>query len=266
MMKPFLSLALVFGALCPVVYAQAPAAAPVYDAVTIKPNKTGSGRTSISTDDGRFHAENVSLLQLAAYAYDIRTGLISGFTGWADSARFDINAKQIDYDPKVKETKEQHQEMMAALLAERFHLKVHVEVKDLPVYDLVVAKDGPRFKESPAPPPDPDDPKKSSGRGNTSVNGHNGNIELTATAIPVAGLVGSLSNQIDRTVIDKTGLKSEYDFHLKFTSENAQPPLPDDAPPLLFTAIQEQLGLKLVASKGPVNTLVVDHVEQPTEN
>jgi uncharacterized protein (TIGR03435 family) len=264
MMRSFLVLALVAGGLCPVVRGQG--AAPVYDAVAIKPNKSGSGSTRISTNDGRFQASNVSIVQLVAYAYDIRTGLISGISGWADSARYDINAKQIDYDPKVSETKEQRQAMMAAMLVERFHLKAHVEVKELPVYDLVVTKDGPKFKENPAPPPDPDDPKKSSSRGNTGINGHNGNIELTATAIPVAGLVGALSNQIDRTVIDKTGLKGDYDFHMKFTSENSQPPLPDDAPPLLFTAIQEQLGLKLVASKGPVNTVVVDHVEQPTEN
>jgi uncharacterized protein (TIGR03435 family) len=204
---------------------------------------------------------------LLSIAYGIRTGLVSGLSGWADSARFDINAKQIDYDPKVSYTKEQTRAMLATMLEDRFHVKVHIEVKELPVYDLVVTKDGPKFKENPAPPVDPnapDDAKK--GRGNTGINGRNGNIELTATAIPITGLVSALSNQIDRTVIDKTGLKGEYDFHLKWTSENAPQPVADDAPPLLFTALQEQLGLKLVASKGPVNTLVVDHVEQPTEN
>jgi uncharacterized protein (TIGR03435 family) len=167
----------------------------------------------------------------------------------------------------VSQTKEQRQAMLAAMLEERFHVKVHVEVKELPVYDLVVTKDGPKFKESPPEPAaDPETPKKPSDRGNMSVNSHNGNSELTTNAVPMLDLVSSLSNMVDRTVIDKTGLKGEYDIHLKYTSENAPQPLPDDAPPVLFTAIQEQLGLKLVASKGPVNTLVVDHVEQPTEN
>ncbi len=221
----------------------------------------------VSTNDGRFQATNVSLKQLLENAYGIRSGLISGISGWADSARFDIVAKQIDYDPKVSLTKEQRQAMMAALLEDRFHVKVHVEVKELPVYDLVVTKDGPKFKASaPEAPADPDAPKKASNRGNMSVNGHNGAMELTSWANPMTSFVSSMSNLVDRTVIDKTGLKGDYDLHMKWTSETAPPPLPDDAPPLLFTAIQEQLGLKLVASKGPVNTLVVDHVEQPTEN
>jgi uncharacterized protein (TIGR03435 family) len=251
--------------------AQAPVPVPVYDAVAIKPNKSGSGGVHVSTNDGRFQATNVSLLNLLENAYGIRSGLISGVSGWAASARYDINAKQIDYDPKANQTKEQRQAMMAVMLEERFHLKVHVEVKELPVYDLVVTKDGPKFKESaPEPPADPDAPKKPSGmsgnRGNMNVSGHNGAMELTSWANPMTSFVGSLSILVDRTVIDKTGLKGEYDVHMKWTSDTASPPLPDDAPPTLFTAIQEQLGLKLVPSKGPVNTLVVDHVEQPTEN
>ena len=243
------------------------AAVPVYDAVAIKPNKSGSGSTRISTNDGRFQATNVSLLNLLENAYGIRSGLISGISGWADSARYDINAKQIDYDPKVNQTKEQRQAMMAALLEDRFHVKVHVEVKELPVYDLVVTKDGPKFKESsPEPAVEADAPKKPSNRGNMNVSGRNGAMELTSWANPMTSFVGSLSNLVDRTVIDKTGLKGEYDFHLQWTSDSAPQPVADDAAPVLFTAMQEQLGLKLVPSKGPVNTLVVDHVEQPTEN
>jgi len=243
------------------------AAPQSYDAVAIKPNKSGSGGSRISTNDGRFQATNVSLLNLLVNAYGIRVGLISGLPGWAESARYDINAKVIDYDPKASFTKEQRQAMMAAVLEDRFHVKVHIEVKELPVYDLVVTKDGPKFTESPpALPQNADEPKKPSNRGNMGISGRDGSMELTAWANPMTNFVGSLSNVVDRTVIDKTGLKGEYDFHMKWTSDTAPQPAADDAAPLLFTAIQEQLGLKLVPSKGPVNTLVVDHVEQPTEN
>jgi bla regulator protein blaR1 len=94
----------------------------------------------------------------------------------------------------------------------------------------------------------------------------NGVMDLTANAVKLKNLTNVLSNQLDRNVIDKTGLTGEYDLHLKWTPDNAPQPIADDAPPLLFTAIQEQLGLKLQPGKGPVDTLVVDHVDQPTEN
>jgi uncharacterized protein (TIGR03435 family) len=229
-----------------------------YDAVTIKPNKSVGTGTSVNVDDDAYRARNVSIMHMLVNAYEIRPGLISGLPGWADSARFDVAAKIVDYDPKSNLTREQRRAMLAAMLEERFHLKVHIETKELPVYELVLAKDGSKLKASPGP--------VGVDSGNMDVHSSGGIVELSAAGVPMASLALNLSAPLDRTVIDKTGLKGGYDFHLKWTADNAPQPLPDDAPPLLFTAIQEQLGLRLQAAKGPVDTLVVDHVEMPTEN
>jgi uncharacterized protein (TIGR03435 family) len=118
-----------------VAHAQAPAPQLAYDVITIKPNDSGSDDTSTAMESSSFQASNVPIKRLLENAYGIRDGLISGLSRWAESARYDINAKQVDYDPKVTQTKEQKQAMMAALLEDRFHMKVHVEVKELPLYD-----------------------------------------------------------------------------------------------------------------------------------
>jgi uncharacterized protein (TIGR03435 family) len=153
------------------------------------------------------------------------------------------------------------------MLADRFHVKAHTEVKTLSVFNLVVTKDGPRFKRNPPPPIDPDNPKKGQeGRGNININ----NDDMTATAVPLSTLAEVLADQLSHTVIDKTGLTGDYDFRLKWTSEDQSNNTADngttDRPPDLFTALQEQLGLKLESTKGPVTTLVVDHADQPTPN
>ena len=256
------------------VSAGAQSAIPVYDAVTIKPDKSGSGNTMINTKGDTYQASNITLKMLLVQAYGIRSGLITGLPPWAESAHFDVNAKILDYDAETMKnlTPTQRHAMVAALLVERFHVKVHTEVKTLPVYELVVAKDGPKITpREPAPAVDPDHPAAppqpgTPGRGGMNTHSTNGAMDLTANAVKLENLVLTLSNQLDRNVIDKTGLTGEYDLHMKWTLENAPQPLADDAPPTLFTAIQEQLGLKLQPGKGPVDTLIVDHVEQPTEN
>jgi uncharacterized protein (TIGR03435 family) len=248
-------------------YAQAAAgAAPLaFDAVVIKPDKSGSGSTRISSRDASFQATNVSLKDLLINAYPVREArLIYGLPAWAESAHFDITAKVVDPDKTVYDnlTREQRKAMLALVLEDRFHLKVHVETKTLPVYEMVVVKDGPKFQESVPPATDPDKPKPGFGPGSVNT----GRGEYTANTVPLSSLTFYLSYALDRTVIDKTGLAGKYSLHLKFTPDDAPQPLPDDAPPPLFTALQEQLGLKLQPSKGPVETLVVDHVEPPTEN
>ena len=206
----------------------------------------------------------MSLKHLLVISYGIREGLISGLPGWADSARYDVSAKVTDPDLKAmrRTSREQRQEMLAAILADRFHLQTHFEQKTLPVYELVIAKGGPKLKESAAQPSDanPNAP------GNTNVR----NTDMTATGVRLSELAGNLSFPLDRTVIDKTGLTGRYDFRLQWTDDNVANAAADagatNAPPNIFTAIQEQLGLKLQPAKGPVKTLVIDHVEQPTEN
>ena len=236
--------------------------APAFDIVSIKPNKSGSGNFGIRTDDGSFAATNISLKTLLSNAYGFRDGLISGVPAWAESARFDVDAKIVDPDVEAlkKLTPEQRRAMLVPILTDRFHVQVHTETRVRPEYDLVVTRDGPKFKESALP----------DAKSGTTV----GNNYMTATAVPMSSLTYQLSGQLDRTVIDKTGLKGKYDLHLKWAPEQAAMAGPDggeradsnDTAPSIFTALQEQLGLKLQPVKGPVETLVVDRAEPPTEN
>lgn len=243
--------------------AETQVATPIYDVVSIVPNKSDNGNWGINTHDASFTATNISLQSLVANAYNIRDGLISGIPAWAGSARFDVNAKIVDPDlPALKKlTKEQRAAMLAAILAERFQLKVHTETKILPVYELVVLKQGPKFKESKT------QDEKSGGMSASDS-------EVTLTAAPLASLIYMLAGHLHRTVIDKTGLNAKYDLHMKWAADRAAMAGPDggrveasdESGPSIFTALQEQLGLKLESTKGPVTTLVVDHAEPPSAN
>jgi uncharacterized protein (TIGR03435 family) len=260
-----IALLLLIGAPLAVAQAATAVASPAYDVVTIKPNDSGGG-TSFNTGDDSFHATNMSIRQMLVYSFGIRDGLISGLPGWAESARFDILAKIVDYDQKVKLSREQRRSMLGVVLTERFHLKDHTEIKQLPVYELTVGKGGPKFKPNPATVPGGDAlPNDGPPRGGTGINLSNGTASLTGNTVPMSILATDLSEQLDRTVIDRTGLNGLYDFHLSWTADNASP-VAEDAPPSLFTALQDQLGLRLQPGKGPVKTLVVDHLEMPAGN
>ena len=229
--------------------AQAPL---MFDVVSVRPNHSGSSNSSIETHPTSYTATNVSLIQLMNNAYDIRPDLISGQPGWAESEHFDVQAKILEGSAEDlrKLTPDQRRGMLRAMLADRFHLVAHVETKTLPVYNLVLTKDGPKFKPTVHPADD----------GGTSTNDAN----FEGHAIPVRDLAVSLAGMLQRTILDKTNLTGTYDFTLHWTRDGAASS--DSSFPPLFTALQEQLGLKLESAKGPVDTLVVDHVERPTEN
>ncbi len=242
---------------------------PPYDIISIHPHNAIDDNISFMSRPGNFAASNCTLKQLVSEAYGIREDLITGLPGWADTARFDVTAKVSDFDPAAFKdlTRGQRESMLLPMLADRFHLKAHTEIKTLSVFNLVVTKDGPKFKQNPPPPVDPDNPKKAQeGRGNTMIN----NDDLTATAIPLSSFAETLARQLNKTVIDETGLVGDYDFKLKWSPEEDRNAATDNGTtehaPDLFTALQEQLGLKLEPTKGPVPTLVVDHAEQPTPN
>jgi len=244
-------------------------ALPVFDVVAIHENKSPSDNMTIRWGGDAFVAENTDLISLLMNAYGIRPDLISGIPGWANSTRFDVNAKVSDPDADAlkKLSREQRRTMMLALLNDRFHLRAHIEVKTLPVYDLVIAKGGPKLKEDVAAPATSPDPAK------TPLNLKPGNFmisnsQMTGVAVPIATLAPNLAFQVQRNVIDKTGLTGKYDINLKWTPTELQgkTTATDNNAPDLFTALQEQLGLKLEPSKGPVDTLVIDHVERPSEN
>lgn len=142
------------------------------------------------------------------------------------------------------------------LLADRFQLKLHKETKEMPVYALTVAKNGPKFQPA----------------ANTDVTrtglrirrGDTGKPEITGTRIPMEFLAKTLSDQVGRTVIDQTGLQGNYDFKLTFAPDMGQPTETDG--PSIFTALQEQLGLRLDSQKGPVEVLVIDSAQKASEN
>jgi uncharacterized protein (TIGR03435 family) len=184
---------------------------------------------------------------------------IVGLPSWADSEPYDIEAKADAETAESwkkltpKERRKQEQPMLQSMLADHCRLKVHRESRDLPVYDLVIAKGGSKMKEAAA-----DD----------CNGGSMGPGKMTAHGFSADRLVSALSGMVGRMIVDKTGLgDKKFDFELTWTpddrraADNAA-----DAGPSIFTALEEQLGLKLVPSKGPVEVIVIDHIEKPSRN
>jgi uncharacterized protein (TIGR03435 family) len=245
---------------------------PVFEVTTVKVNKSGSSGSHSSMNNGRFSATNILLKNLIEYqAYDVPEPRILGAPKWLSSERFDIESK---VDSAVEEKMQalsreqrraQRQAMFQQLLADRFKMAVHWETRDLPVYALVVAKNGPSLHKS----------KESDGSTGTSA----GTGQVTGKGVTLADvariLTQELSRELGRVVVDKTGIEGRYDITLKWTPDTGTASTnggtegtatPADSGPSIFTAIQEQLGLKLESAKGPVQVLVIDHVEMPSEN
>jgi uncharacterized protein (TIGR03435 family) len=234
---------------------------------------------------------------LIGVAFGMRDFQILGGPAWINSSRFDIDAKVDDaYAEQLKtvprpQAQPQINLMLQQLLIDRFQLKVTHATKELPVYALVIAKGGSKLKEStpadaqqttaqPATPPagagrggGPAGPMRGGGM-RMSANG-NGEMTLQGQMMPVSQLVTLLAQQTGRQVVDQTGLKGNYDFTLEYKSDvglgGAPIPAATDAAAdaggtSIFTAIQDQLGLKLDSTKGPVDTITIDSIEQPSEN
>jgi uncharacterized protein (TIGR03435 family) len=239
----------------------AQAAPPAYDVMTIKPSDPDSQGTSIGGGYlDRWRGQNNSLKMLLQYIYDLNEDSIVGIPSQLDSKRFDIDAKIVEpnLDALKKQSPEQNRLMLLPLLTERFQLKTHMETRSGPVYELVVAKGGPKLK------PATDEASRTGV--STSMNWIGNGWKLTANSQPTAALAKILTGQIHRTVIDKTELTGNYDLTLQWTPDGAPASTDADAPPSIYTAVQEQLGLKLQPAKAPVEVLVVDHVAMPSEN
>jgi uncharacterized protein (TIGR03435 family) len=227
---------------------------PAFEVSTIKPAATSSdGHTHINyPPNDNFSATNITLLALMQWAYSMPEKQILEGPSWLGSARFDIQAKS-DIGEQIKslrsdQVNEVKRRMVQALLADRFQLKLHSETRTLPAYDLVLAKGGSKLLPSSSN-------GKSIGTGRTHFNGQD--LDTTSIAEELSKISG-------RVVVDKTGLTGRYDFKLLWAADDAV--AGDTDAPALFTAIQEQLGLKLEPAKEPVPVLVIDHVEQPTPN
>jgi uncharacterized protein (TIGR03435 family) len=244
--------------------------APAFEVASIKLSKSGDSGENSDSRNGRFTATNVSVKTLIEYdAYGIPRAQIAGGPDWLSSEKFDIAAKADDATAERMKTlsnaEETHllRQMVQQLLADRFKLAVHWESKELPVYALVVAKGGPKLAAT----------KDTSG--GTSTSGSNG--KLNAKGVTMKKLAQTLTQilgrELGRDVIDKTGVEGRYDLVLTWSPQDNSAamttPSSDTsaaAGPSIFTALQEQLGLKLESTKGQVETLVIDHVEQPSAN
>ena len=278
--------------------APATSSQPTFEAASVKANKSGPGPIGLNFQPGgRFRATNVTLKMLIGAAYGTPQPLpdfqLEGGPKWMDSDRFDVIAKAPgDPKPGPNGPPPEMFLMIRSMLEERFHLAVHFETKDMPIYALVLAradgKLGQRMKPSttdcaalmasmrarggPPAPPAPGERPPCGMRmfpGNVSA----GSMTMTQIVNALARMPG-----LNRTVVDRTGLAGAYDFDLTFTPDQmpqgrgdappGAPPIPaiDPNGPSLFTALQEQLGLKLEPARAPVNVLVIDRAEQPTDD
>jgi len=268
--------------------------APRFEVASVKLN-TGdrSGMRVRVLPGGGLMAQNASLQLLMQNAYTLQAFQIVGGPGWMQSEGYNIEAKG-DGKPA---SRDQVFLKLRSLLEDRFQLKVHRETKELPVYALTVAKNGPKLQQpkeggcfpvdanGPTPPPRP---PAAGGQpqvfpcGSVGVMGESSGVRMQGGKVPMAEFIRILSMVMGRPVVDRSGYTQTFDLILDFTPDQAvaglprpmgagdpgSPPAAADptAPPPIFSAIQEQLGLKLDSTKGPVEVLVIDHVERPSAN
>jgi uncharacterized protein (TIGR03435 family) len=271
--------------------AAAPAGPMSFEVASVKPNKAGGQIIRIGIQQGgRFVANNVTVQQLVVFAYQVQNFQIVGSPDWSRDDRFDINAKaEGDVPPAPLGVAGPMQMMVRSLLADRFKLTLHMDTREMPIYALVLARPdgrlGPQLTRSsvdctgrggagrgrgdagrqPAPPAPGERPQ---------CGMFGGLGQFRAGGMALSELARILSGQVQRVVIDRTGLTGTFDFDLTYTPDQLpqgppppgaqlQPPV-DPNGPSIFTALEEQLGLKLDAQRGPVPVLVIDHVEPPT--
>ena len=239
-----------------------------FEVASVKPGDPNERRVSLFIQPGgKLSTTNASLQMLIGFAYDVRDHQISGGPTWLDAAKFNIEAKAPS-DARIPPGPDGAAElrlMLQSLLAERFKLVVHRETREQQVYNLAVDKAGLKMKEATNVGPGQPQGLRMTGRG-----------DVTGTAAPVPLLINFLSQQLGRSVVDKTGLTGKYDFMLKWApdpgtaagpraGDDAAPPV-DASGPSIFTAVQDELGLKLQSAKGPVEILVIDGPEKPDAN
>jgi uncharacterized protein (TIGR03435 family) len=273
--------AFVFG---PSLGAQAPSNA-TFEVASVKPNKGGDGRIMLGIQPGgRLNATNVPLRMLIRQAFNVQEFQIVGGPDWLGSDRFDVVAKA----PEGEFNADLMRPMLQSLLVERFKLGFHRESRDMPIYALVKAradgKPGPnimpaavdcaavmRGRRGGGPPPAPPQPGQKMECGFMMGPGR-----MNVGGMGMTNLAQALSPLVGRIVLDRTELTGNYDFELTYSPEGigsafpGGPPLLNGGPapvdpnaPTLFTALQEQLGLKLDSQRGPVDVVVIDRVEQP---
>jgi uncharacterized protein (TIGR03435 family) len=262
---------------------------PSFEVASIKLNTSGDPRSMMAPQPGgRFTATNVTAAMLIRFAYDLRDFQVFGGANWLNSDRFDVVASA-EGDPPLEEKRL----MLRRLLAERFRLTAHTETRELPIYALVMARSGgrmgPQLRRAEADCARADRPSLDLGVGLTPSNGPprcgyfgfapgsdfpSGRGGLAFRGLTMAALAKILVPMVRRSVIDQTGLSGYFDGEFEFAAELPPPPPPPGIPdpfdrqafPTIFTVVQEQLGLKLESTRGPVDVLVIDRAERPTED
>lgn len=235
--------------------AATPAVGNEFSVASVRPGDPSAGRGSVEyqPEAGRFTSNSATLDQLIGFAYDIRPHQIIGGPGWRGSAGFTIEAKADRPLPSGPVGTQMFRTMLQKLLIERFKLIAHEEMRETTVYELGIAKDGSKLKE---------DTKEVGGVRMASG-------EFVGTAAPMFLLVNQLSRQLGRTVVDKTGLTGKYDFSLKWQPDpglSGPDASSQGSGPSIFTAVQEDLGLRLQSAKAQVKFIVIDRLEKPDAN
>jgi uncharacterized protein (TIGR03435 family) len=253
-----------------------------FEVAAVKANKSGSDRSPGGVrPGGGFSATNWSLRALILWSYGIDTpNRLQGGPDWLDSARYDIDGKAeagaIPAGAHGRAAWDRTRAMVRALLADRFHLEMRRESKEMPLYEITVAKNGPKLTKS----------TRDCSADLYACHGFSGNPRrLSAMGVDMADFASILSSYADRPVVDKTGISGVFDFVLQWnvfygrqrptqtTDDMPRPPTRNEGPspdvdslPDLGTALSEQLGLKLESRKGPIETYVIVSVERPSEN
>jgi uncharacterized protein (TIGR03435 family) len=230
---------------------------PEFEVAAIKPHPAGDRNSSRGGSPGRYEAKNVTVKMLVADAFNVPLDQVSGGPPWLESQRFDISAKISDAQwDEIKGLDSFHRNqainlMLQPLLKERFGLAITHQPKELMVYALTVARGGAKLRVAGAPEP-PD------------TGGRVSMMAMEQKDAPVTALANFLSGYFRRTVLDRTGLTGKYDinFHVGIPDDNS----PDERDLAVFRALEDQLGLKLVSRKEVVDTIVIEHLEQPSEN
>ena len=237
---------------------------PRFDVVVIKPASSGGWGVHMEMHDGTLQITNLPLKSLITSAYGVREDLISGLPSWAQSVRYDITAKMDSEDAPLMDTmtRAERRALIAALLQDRFNLKVHAETKLRPVYDMVLLGQTPRFHEHAQQHGEPGDARTRSGTDSVRA----GAGGFAATGVRLSILTSFLEETLETNIIDKTGLGAIYDLELRWSPESGADSSPEKDAPSLFTALQDQLGLKLRPARAQVETLVVEQIGQPSAN
>jgi uncharacterized protein (TIGR03435 family) len=227
---------------------------PSYEVATVKPSNPDDQDSGFHQSGRRFHIENLTVDNLLMVAYAIHPKQILDAPAWFATDHFDIvGVLDIEGEANLQQIKG----IVKKVLADRFQLKLHRETRELSVYAITVTRDGPRLTKS------KEDPNA---LGNTNNNVHAGQNTMTISNMSMADFMLVMQFFTDRPVVDQTGLAGKWDFKWTWAIDESRMSSDSDPAPGMFTAIQEQLGLKLVAKRAPADAYVVDHVERPSSN